>query len=199
MDTANLTTFSHSVVKISMWLEIGKRQLCVYTSRASVSLNTTSQDSVFILNSLWTAVRNCNKIDTIRACREGSGNPLQCSCQENARDGRAWWAAISGVAQNQTRVKWLSSSSSMHVCMLSHFSHVPLFVTRGLPARLSIHRIIQVRILEWAAMPSSSDSSQGLSLPLLCLLHWQRASLPLKIVTVSQSFSASVLLTYWTR
>ena len=43
---------------------------------------------------------------------EGNGNPLQCSCLENPRDGEAWWAAVYGVAQNQTRLKWLSSSSS---------------------------------------------------------------------------------------
>ena len=44
--------------------------------------------------------------------REGDGNPLQCSCLENPRDGGAWWAAICGVAQSQTRLKRLSSSSS---------------------------------------------------------------------------------------
>ena len=42
---------------------------------------------------------------------EGNGNPPQCSCLENPRDGRAWWAAIYGVAQSQTGLKWLSSSS----------------------------------------------------------------------------------------
>ena len=42
---------------------------------------------------------------------EGNGNPLQCSCLENPRDGGAWWAAIYGVAQSQTRLKRLSSSS----------------------------------------------------------------------------------------
>ena len=41
---------------------------------------------------------------------EGNGNPLQCSCLENPRDGGAWWAAIYGVAQSQTRLKQLSSS-----------------------------------------------------------------------------------------
>ena len=44
---------------------------------------------------------------------EGNGNPLQCSCLENPGDGGAWWAAIYGVAQCQTRLKRLSSSSSM--------------------------------------------------------------------------------------
>ena len=33
---------------------------------------------------------------------EGNGNPLQCSCLENPRDGRAWWAALYGVAQSRT-------------------------------------------------------------------------------------------------
>ena len=42
---------------------------------------------------------------------EGNGNPLQCSCLENPRDGRAWWAAIYGVSQSQKRLKRLSSSS----------------------------------------------------------------------------------------
>ena len=41
---------------------------------------------------------------------EGNGKPLQCSCLENPRDGGAWWAAVYGVAQSRTRLKWLSSS-----------------------------------------------------------------------------------------
>ena len=43
---------------------------------------------------------------------EGNGNPLQHSCLENPGYGGAWWAAVSGVAQSQTRLKRLSSSSS---------------------------------------------------------------------------------------
>ena len=43
---------------------------------------------------------------------EGPGNPLQYSCLENPRDGGAWWAAVYGVTQSRTRLKWLSSSSS---------------------------------------------------------------------------------------
>ena len=39
---------------------------------------------------------------------EGNGNPLQCSCLENPRDGGAWWAAVYGVAQSWTWLKWLS-------------------------------------------------------------------------------------------
>ena len=36
---------------------------------------------------------------------EGNGNPLQCSCLENPRDGGAWWAAVYGVTQSRTRPK----------------------------------------------------------------------------------------------
>ena len=36
---------------------------------------------------------------------EGNGNPLQCSCLENPRDGGAWWASVYGVAQSRTRLK----------------------------------------------------------------------------------------------
>ena len=42
---------------------------------------------------------------------EGNGNQLQCSRLENPRDGGGWWAAVYGVAQSRTRLKWLSSSS----------------------------------------------------------------------------------------
>ena len=31
---------------------------------------------------------------------EGNGNPLQCSCLENPRDGGAWWAAVCGVTES---------------------------------------------------------------------------------------------------
>ena len=49
---------------------------------------------------------------------EGNGNPLQCSCLENPRDRGAWWAAVYGIAQSQTRLKRLSSSSS--ICAWYH-------------------------------------------------------------------------------
>ena len=47
---------------------------------------------------------------------EGNGNPLQCSCLENLGDWGAWWAAVYGVAQSRTQLKWLSSSSSTLSC-----------------------------------------------------------------------------------
>ena len=50
---------------------------------------------------------------------EGNGNPPQCSCLENPRDGGAWWAAISGVAQSWTQLKQLSSSKGYLKLLLS--------------------------------------------------------------------------------
>ena len=55
---------------------------------------------------------------------EGNGNPLQCSCLENPRDGGAWWAAVYGVTQSQTWLKRLSSSSSSStpiLCLLYYY------------------------------------------------------------------------------
>ena len=60
---------------------------------------------------------------------EGNGNPLQCSCLENLRDGGALWAAVYGIAQGRTRLKWLSSSSSskskhwQNICRLAESSN----------------------------------------------------------------------------
>ena len=63
---------------------------------------------------------------------EGNGNPLQCSCLENPRDGGAWWPAVYGVTQSRTWLKRLSSSnnhftypSAMHEW--SSFSSLSLF------------------------------------------------------------------------
>ena len=59
---------------------------------------------------------------------EGNGNPLQCSCLENPRDGGAWWTAVYGVTQSRTRLKQLSSSISS-CCIHSehlHWDYIPM-------------------------------------------------------------------------
>ena len=56
---------------------------------------------------------------------EGNGNPLQCSCLQNPRDGGAWWAAIYGVAQSRMRLKWLSSSTVFMSIPISQFIPTP--------------------------------------------------------------------------
>ena len=44
---------------------------------------------------------------SLSCTEEGNGNPVQYSCLENPRDGGAWWAGVSGVAQSRTWLKWL--------------------------------------------------------------------------------------------
>ena len=61
---------------------------------------------------------------------EGNGNPLQCSWLENPRDGGAWWAAVSGVAQSWTRLKQLSSSSSS-VIFVKFYLYFPVYLISG--------------------------------------------------------------------
>ena len=61
---------------------------------------------------------------SLSCIREGNGNPLQCSCLENPRDGGAWGAAVYGVAQSQTRLKRLSSSSSSHTVFHGGCTHL---------------------------------------------------------------------------
>ena len=79
---------------------------CVLTTSVSVSCLGLFQSLVFF------CVPSMCFHFSVPCIGEGNGTPLQCSCLENPRDGRAWWAAISGVAQGHTRLKRLSSSSS---------------------------------------------------------------------------------------
>ena len=85
-----------------------------------------------------------------------NGNLPQCSCLENPRDGGAGWAAIYGVAQSQTWLKRLSSSSissrkigiffcnhlsqkkqllNIQFSSVQSLSHVRLFATPWIAAR----------------------------------------------------------------
>ena len=71
---------------------------------------------------------------------EGNGNPLQCSCQENPRDGGAWWAALYVVAQSWTRLKQLSSSSASRHCTIKTSSptHAGMWKRQGKKACIEI-------------------------------------------------------------
>ena len=76
---------------------------------------------------------------------EGNGNPLQCSCLENPRDGGAWWASVYGVEQSRTRLKRLSSSSSSNGCFSFPFGEIILefnFVSFFLPLICSLRNLI---------------------------------------------------------
>ena len=74
------------------------------------------------------------------------------------------------------------SSGTMCVCMhaksLQSCSALYDPMNCNLPGS-SVHGILQARIVEWVAMPSSRESSEGSNPSLLCLLHWQMGSLSL--------------------
>ena len=80
---------------------------------------------------------------------EGNGNPLQCSCLENPRDGGAWWAAVYGVAQSRTRLKRLSSSSS---------SRSKLFLQMSLSVTCSLHVLPKCHPVLWPYYKYNSSS-----------------------------------------
>ena len=118
---------------------------------------------------------------------EGNGNPLQYSCLEKPRDGGAWWAAVYGVAQSRTRLKWLSSSSSssMPLVTLRHvessqtrdWTHVPCI------GRQMLHHWTTGKPKPEGSYPVScqetflfplSDICLSLSIPTVII--WSRAS-----------------------
>ena len=106
---------SHSVVSNSLW-------------SMDCSLPNSSVHGILWARILeWLAItfpsgsfwpRDWTQVSCIAG--EGNGNPLQYSCLENPMDGGAWWAAIYGIAQSQTQLKQLSSSSSSS-CIADRF------------------------------------------------------------------------------
>ena len=92
-----------------------------------------------------------------------------CSCLENPRDSRAWWAAVYGVAQSRTRLKWLSSSSAV-------LSPAWLFETPWFADCQALLPMEFSRQEHWSGLlfPSLGDHPDpGMEFGLLRLLDWQ--------------------------
>ena len=69
--------------------------------------------------------RDMNTIPVLGRCpRGGHGNPLQYSCLENPMDRGAWRAAVQGVTQNQTGLRWLRTHTHTHT-----HTHTPSMYT----------------------------------------------------------------------
>ena len=104
---------------------LGLLHLCIcYSEPFSHGQNTEFKEFI-ILNIVLMASCMCMYVCCIQIhkfLRQGlrNGNPLQYSCLENPVDRGAWWAAVSGVAQSQTRLMQLSSSSSSSKDCLLH-------------------------------------------------------------------------------
>ena len=79
---------------------------------------------------------------------EGNGNPLQYSCLENPMDGGAWWAAVYGVAESQTRLSDFTFTFPFHALEKEMAIHSSVLAWRipgtgepgGLPSMVS-HRV----------------------------------------------------------
>ena len=112
---------------------------------------------------------------------EGNGNPLQCSCLENPRDGGAWWAAVYGVTQSQTRLKWLGSSSSsvMILTEKAMATHSSTFAWK-IQWMEETGRLQSIGLLrvghDWAT-----------SLSLFTFMHWRRKWQPIPVFLLGES------------
>ena len=91
-----------------------------YSEKAMATHSSTSLENPMGGTAWQAVVQGAVKSDTterlhfhfsLSCTGEGNGSPLHCSCLENPRDGGACWAAVYGVAQSQTRLKRISSSS----------------------------------------------------------------------------------------
>ena len=89
---------------------------------------------------------------------EGNGNPLQCSCLENPRNGVAWWAAVYGVAQSRTRLKRLSSSTHIFHSWFPRLLIIPFPPQLTLEHKYFPHIILEhsMNTIFMAALPGST-------------------------------------------
>ena len=77
---------------------------------------------------------------------EGNGNPLQCSCLENPRDGGAWWAAVYGIAQSRTRLKWQQQQQQTklaNICMyINPYIHtISIFISASICVFMCVYYV----------------------------------------------------------
>ena len=99
---------------------------------------------------------------------EGNGNPLQCSCLENPRDGRAWWAPVYGVTQSRTRLKWWLRNNDLSTFCLQNIlifwlgHRDQLLILNNSPNRKLFIRLFGVkRILSFEITTRDHFSSDG--------------------------------------
>ena len=132
---------------------------------------------------------------------EGNGNPLHCSCLENPRDVVAWWAAIYRVAQSQTRLKWLSRSSSSSIytqrniqfSSVQSLSHVQLFATPWIAACQASLSVTN----SWSSLkPTSIKSVMPSSHLILCHPLFLLPSIPPSIRVFSNESTLHLLFSH---
>ena len=127
--TCLLTCIHHCSIKQNSLTTL--KTLCVLPIHSSYIFGNNSSMGSLGVGHDWTTSLSC--------IGEGNGNPLQCSCLENPRDGGAWGAAVYGVAQSWTWLKRLSSSSSMDECFPSGVWKVPFLSDHTLQFSAKVH------------------------------------------------------------
>ena len=102
---------------------------------------------------------------SLSCIREGNGNPLQCSCLENPRDRVAWWAAVYGVTQSQTQLKWLSSSMATLTHSFTFLAYNQVCLSGGGHGNILAWWIPMDRGAWWATVHgiAKSDTTEQLS------------------------------------
>ena len=129
----------------------------------------------------------------------GNGTPLQCSCLENPRDGRAWWAAFCGVAQSCTWLKWQQQQVGMNVnsylsYILSSWNWVltSLF-TRNFTVKLSVLNLENFFVI-FTKISSLIQSLCFLYMFFNGKLHGSTIVLYIKLVSVIKNCTCSNML-----
>ena len=106
----------HGVTKSWTWQQLTEKAMACYSSTFAYKIPWTEEPGrLQSMGSLESDTTEWLHFHFSLSCiGEGNGNPLQCSCLENPRDGEAWWAAVYGVPQSRSRLKRLSSSKALN-------------------------------------------------------------------------------------
>ena len=109
---------------------------------------------------------------------EGTGNPLQCSCLENPRDGGAWWAAIYGVTQSRTRLSDFTLTFHCHALEKEMATHSSVLAWRipgtgqpgGLPS-MGSHRVGH----DWSDLAAAAAAKSSQMVTAATLAPWKKS------------------------
>ena len=137
-------------------------------------------------------------MNNINNIREGNGTPLQYCCLENPMDGGAWWAAVHGVAQSQTRLSDFTFTFHFHALEMEMATNSSVLAWRipgtvepvGLPS-MGLHRVRH----DWSDLPVTSINNIYILININTIwefdqlvTHTQLASGSTKIWTMESDF-----------
>ena len=104
----SIRVFSNESVLHIRWPKFGSFSFSISPSNGYSGLISFRMDWLDLLavqGTLKSLLQHHSSKASVLQHSEGNGNPLQCSCLENPRDGGAWWAAVCEVAQSRTQLK----------------------------------------------------------------------------------------------